>query len=71
MDAKNEGQALLTTREAALRLRLSAGTLQNMRSLGRGPRYVRLKGRGIRGRGAIRYTEEDLARFVAQGRVAQ
>ena len=53
---------LLDTREAALRLRLASGTLQNWRSQGQGPAFVRL------GR-AVRYDETDLARFVEKGRL--
>ncbi len=53
---------LLNTCEAALRLRLASGTLQNWRSQGQGPAFVRL------GR-AVRYDETDLARFVEKGRL--
>lgn len=69
MDAR--GGALLTTVEAARRLGIAPGTLCNWRTSGQGPVFVRLKGKGIRGRGSIRYSAEDLARFVEQCRAAQ
>jgi len=62
---------LLTTREAARRLGLAPGSLANLRSRGQGPIYVRLKGRGTKGRGAIRYLESDLVRYIEQCRTEQ
>lgn len=64
MLTQNHSSTLLTTYEAARRLGLAAGTLQNWRIRGQGPAYVRL------GK-AIRYDEGDLARFIAQGRTAR
>jgi excisionase family DNA binding protein len=64
MSTHTHGNTLLTTREAARRLGLAAGTLQNWRIRGQGPAFVRL------GK-AIRYDEGDLARFIAQGRAAK
>lgn len=55
---------LLTTRQAARRLGLSPGTLQNWRWCGRGPTYVRL------GR-AVRYLETDLEQFAEAGRAGK
>ena len=68
MNVTSPPSALLTTREAARRLQLSPGTLQNWRNKGHGPAYVRLKGKSDRGRGAIRYTEVDLECFISQSR---
>ncbi|MCC7261583.1 MAG: helix-turn-helix domain-containing protein [Candidatus Latescibacteria bacterium] len=64
MSTHPTSSTLLTTREAARRLGLAAGTLQNWRIRGEGPAFVRL------GK-AVRYDEHDLARFIAQGRTAQ
>ena len=61
MTAIHDHSSLLTTREAARRLGLAAGTLANWRTSGQGPAVIRL------GR-AVRYTEDDLAQFVAQSR---
>ena len=47
----------LTEHEVAARLRLSVATLRAWRLKNKGPRFVRL------GR-AVRYPEEDVARFV-------
>ena len=63
MDTQAHSNTLLTTREAARRLGLATGTLQNWRIRGQGPAFVRL------GK-AVRYDEGDLARFVEQGRAA-
>lgn len=52
---------LLKTNEAAALLNMSAGTLQNMRVTGRGPRYVQSTPRG-----AVRYTEESLQEWMQQ-----
>ena len=49
---------LLTTREAADYLHLAPGTLCNMRSQGKGPKYMKLFD------GSIRYRAADLARYV-------
>ena len=62
-DAKTTAH-LLTTREAARRLRLATGTLHNWRIRGQGPEWVRL------GK-AVRYEPESLARFIAQGRTTK
>ena len=61
MSTYTNSSTLLNTREAARRLGLAAGTLQNWRIRGQGPAFVRL------GK-AIRYDEGDLARFISQGR---
>ena len=53
---------LLTTGEAAERLRLSEKALEHWRRRGDGPRFVRL------GRNCVRYRFEDIEAFVA-GRV--
>lgn len=58
---QSSANALLSTREAARRLGLAAGTLQNWRIRGQGPAFVRLGS-------AVRYSSEDLARFISQGR---
>lgn len=63
VSSPTNSSALLDTREAARRLGLAPGTLQNWRLIGKGPACVRL------GR-AVRYAEGDLARFIAQGRAA-
>lgn len=55
-------QHLLTTREAARRLGLAAGTLQNWRVKGRGPAFVRAGRR-------ILYQAEDLRRWAAARRI--
>jgi len=60
----SESSALLSTPEAARRLGLAIGTLQNWRSRGQGPAFVRL------GK-AVRYEEGDLTRFVEQGRAVK
>ena len=64
MSTHINSNTLLTTREAARRLGLAVGTLQNWRVRGQGPAFIRL------GR-AIRYDEGDLARFIAQGRTVK
>jgi predicted DNA-binding transcriptional regulator AlpA len=48
---------LLNQAEAAEMLRLSGRTLERMRCVGGGPRFVRL-------RGSIRYREEDLTQWI-------
>ena len=53
---------LLRDSEAARRLSLAVGTLRNLRSQGRGPRFVRL------GR-AVRYRPADLDEWVERGLV--
>jgi hypothetical protein len=70
MSTHSYHSTLLTTREAARRLGLSPGTLQNWRVRGVGPVFIRLKGKSTRGRGAIRYSEVDLDHFVTQSRAA-
>jgi predicted DNA-binding transcriptional regulator AlpA len=51
---------LLSTRDAAQRLGIAFGTLQNMRSRGEGPAFVRI------GRKAVRYRIQDLDAYLAQ-----
>jgi predicted DNA-binding transcriptional regulator AlpA len=48
---------LLTTEEAASRVRLSPKTLEKLRVVGGGPRFKKLAG-------AVRYKEEDLAAWI-------
>ena len=57
-----EPRRLLDVREAALRLGLSKSTLDKMRCLGRGPRFIRATDR------AIRYDPADLEAFAADRR---
>ncbi len=57
-----EPRRLLDVREAALRLGLSKSTLDKMRCLGRGPRFIRATDR------AIRYDPADLEAFAAERR---
>lgn len=64
MSTQPHSNSLLDTREAARRLGLAAGTLQNWRIRGQGPAFVRL------GK-AVRYVEEDLALFVEKGRATR
>ena len=53
--------ALLTPGEAAVHLRRSRKTLDNWRSAGHGPKYVKLgRGRGAR----IYYRERDIADYI-------
>jgi predicted site-specific integrase-resolvase len=49
---------LLTTKEAAERLRLSQRTLELWRRAGKGPRYIALSCR------AVRYRADELDRFA-------
>ena len=56
--------SLLTQREAALVLRLSERTLERMRRVGNGPRFIRISHR------AIRYRQQDLDAHVAARVVA-
>jgi predicted DNA-binding transcriptional regulator AlpA len=51
---------LLTVEEAARRIGLSPWTLRKWRSLGQGPKYVRLVGRF----GSVRYRASDLDDFI-------
>jgi excisionase family DNA binding protein len=51
---------LMTTREAAERLGLSPGTLENWRAAGKGPTYCRLSVR------TIRYRPEDLDSWLSR-----
>ena len=48
------GEILLTTGQVARRWQVSVGHLQNLRSHGRGPTFIRL------GRGGIRYRLDDI-----------
>jgi predicted DNA-binding transcriptional regulator AlpA len=50
---------ILTQRQAAALLTLSVRTLERLRLVGTGPKFVRLS------RGRIAYREEDLAAWVA------
>ena len=54
---------LLTQRETALVLRLSERTIERMRRVGNGPRFVRLNH-------SIRYRQQDLDAYVAARVVA-
>lgn len=51
---------LLTTRQAAERLTLSDATLRRFRSIGAGPRYLRLPS------GSIRYVSTDIDAWLAK-----
>ena len=51
------GNQLLTTAEAAARVRLSPKTLEKLRVIGGGPHYKKLSG-------AVRYKEQDLMAWV-------
>ena len=66
--SNSNSKTLLTTHEAARRLGLASGTLCNWRVRGVGPKFIRLQGKSARGRGAIRYTDEDLSSFIEEGR---
>jgi hypothetical protein len=52
--------SLLTTPEAARRLSIAVGTLQNWRIRGEGPAFIKL------GRKAVRYDPATLDRFVVE-----
>ena len=54
-------ETLLTESEAANRLRLKPGTLRRWRHESRGPSWLRVEG-------AIRYSPEELNRFLASKR---
>lgn len=56
-----DASALMTPREAAAFLRLSTGTLENMRTQGRGPAFIRL---GDGKRAAVRYRRVDLEAWL-------
>jgi hypothetical protein len=51
-------QALLTQRELAALLRISCRSLERLRCVGGGPKFVRL-------RGSVRYRIEDVEAWVA------
>lgn len=55
---------LLTTSEAAEYLKVATATLNQWRYLKQGPAYTRV------GKRSIRYTQEDLDRFLEKGQVA-
>lgn len=55
--------AALNTRQAATRVGLSAGHLENERSAGRGPAYIKLGG-------AVRYRIQDLDAWLESHRVS-
>ena len=57
------GKRLLPDTVAAQELGLHVQTLRNWRCLGLGPPYVRI------GTRTIRYDEDDLHRFIEQGKV--
>jgi hypothetical protein len=48
MSRKKPTAALMTTEELAERWKVSVGHLRNLRSLGGGPRFIRVATRGIR-----------------------
>lgn len=60
----NFSSQTLTTEEAAKYLGVGSGTLQNWRSQGRGPKFLKI------GR-AVRYHKETLDRFLAESEVQQ
>jgi excisionase family DNA binding protein len=62
MAHKNTKQ-LLTTKEAAIYLRISRGTLQNWRYKRKGPAYLKIGGN------SIRYCIEDLDSYAKRLRV--
>ena len=53
---------LLKTKEAAAELGVSKATLESWRCHGGGPAYVKF------GNKAVRYTHEDLSKFVSRSR---
>jgi predicted DNA-binding transcriptional regulator AlpA len=55
---------LLTQREAASVLRLSERTIERMRRVGNGPRFVRLANH------SVRYRQQDLDAYIAARVVA-
>lgn len=57
-------KALLTTKEVASLLGISSGTLENWRSQKRGPRYVKMPGRGGFNGGPVRYLSQDVQRWI-------
>ena len=57
---------LLDESQASEVLTLKIRTLQNWRTLGQGPAYIKL-GTGIRA--AVRYKRSELARFISAGEV--
>lgn len=54
-------ETLLTERELAERLRLKPETLRRWRHERRGPGWIRVEG-------AVRYSQDELARFIAMRR---
>jgi len=56
--------ALLTQREVALALRCSERTVERMRRVGNGPRFIRISRR------SIRYRQQDFDAYVASHVVA-
>lgn len=58
---------LLTTKEAADYLSMSAGTLENWRIQGKGPDYIKLGADGSRS--LVRYRTCDLDDYVSASRV--
>lgn len=62
-DRRAEDKRLLTTEDLAERWGMSAGTLENWRQDGRGPKFVKL-GRG--GSGSVRYRMSDILSYEKQ-----
>lgn len=58
-----EAAPLLTSRELARRWGMSPHTLENWRSMGRGPRWQLLTARGELGGRFVRYRLEDVEAF--------
>lgn len=58
-----ENQKLLSTKEAAVIVGANPRTLDNWRSLGRGPVYVKLNKR------SVRYALADLLAFIEKNKV--
>ncbi|MFT7692261.1 MAG: putative DNA-binding transcriptional regulator AlpA [Candidatus Latescibacterota bacterium] len=63
MSTHRTANPLLTTQEAAHRLGIAIGTLQNWRVRGEGPAFVKL------GKKAVRYDPAALDRFVAENQI--
>ena len=64
-NANGYGAALITDREAADRLGLSAATLRSWRCRGIGPAFIKM---GSGSKAPVRYSEADLEQFIAQSR---
>ncbi len=59
-----ENMTLFTEDEVARMLKLSVKTLQQKRSAGKPPAFVKLDG------GAVRYVQGDLLQYIEESRVA-